>query len=145
MWKGNFPTREPSLEEAAEGYGRLGTFVPAKNLILHTVSTGSCQSPIPPVEPRQRAAEGNCGRSLGEETETTGKKVIELFGLTELVDNLELELKLMVFCTKKTVIVLLCTGRAPDVFSAQHQEKSGGTAGHLFWVCTSYGHVSVQK
>lgn len=103
VWRGKFPSRYPSLKEAAETFGCFGTFVPTEKLGLCTGSTGSLRGPTPLLQLRQRAAEGDCGGSLGgEETKMTGVKVIELFGLTELVDNAESELKRMVFCSKKT-------------------------------------------
>lgn len=84
-------------------FGCFGAFVHPSKLKLKTGSTRSWRGPVRPLELRQCTGKGDTGKS-SEGEEMADVQVIELFGLTELVDNLELTLKPMVSCTKKTVI-----------------------------------------
>lgn len=103
VWKGKFQAKDPSLSEAAKVFGCFGAFVPSNKLKFRTGSTRSLRDPVRPLKLRQRAREGDTGKSSGRE-EMADVQVIEVFGLTELVDNLEVTFKPMVSCTKKAVI-----------------------------------------
>lgn len=103
VWKGKYPTRGPTLEDAAKMFGCLGAFVHQDGMRFQTGSIGSFQDTPVPLDWRQREGADSNGKAA-EAWETGYVKVAELFGLTELVGNLEGLLRPLIESKKNTVV-----------------------------------------